>query len=78
MQGRVLTVVPTSLATCTTFPISNFCPAETSPHTGSDHIVMNAERGAMKNSSSLFKSSSGGFSGKPTLFICDNLGTRPS
>ena len=73
----MLTVVQTSLATCTTFPISNFCQAETSPHTGSDRIVMNAERGAMKNSSSLFKSNSGGFSGKPTLFICDNFGTKP-
>ena len=77
-RGNFLTVVPTSFATYTTCPIINFCPAETSPHTGSDRIVMNAERGATKNSSSLFKSNSGGLSGNPTLFFFDNLGMRPS
>ena len=46
--GRVLTVVSTSLATCTTFTFSNFCPADTSPHTGRECIVMDAKRGALK------------------------------
>ena len=77
MRGRLLIVVLT-FAMYTTFPIIfllailiiNFCPFEITPHTGSDHSIMNAKREPIRNSSSQLKSNSGDFSWHKCQHFC--------